>query len=590
MTDATTSAPTRPAPAAAWHSHHVFLHTTAEDLDAFLTGVLGPRLDGLVHGREGAGWFFIRYGEGGPHLRVRVRGLAADQLAALPADLARLAAEQPATAELPPAAGETTTAVPRPSRHGEVRAVPYVPETDRYGGPLVLPVAEDVFTASTRVALRALRELPSGSARLATAADLAHGTAYALGLDELAAAQWLRRHAAGWRWTDEVPLLPADAVHARVNSVFAAQRSALATRASAVREGVQRRTAAPWLIEWADAVRAADAAMRAATGRDLSDLRVWGSQLHMLFNRLGVTPDEERAVCRLAARTLLETGEPPSFFPEGHCAADRQYLERSKFQIGRMADSAVRPITEAPGSAPATGTAARSEPPLPEVELVAGPRPDVTLHAALTGRSSARGPLTGPLTTADLGTLLWDSCAETHHSQQPLPAGGVRELRHRPYPSAGALYSVRLRLAALAVDGLPAATYECVPARRALWRIGPPPAVADVTALSSYFSRSSDDPDWIGVAGLPLLIGVYLDLGLLRRRYGLRALRMGLLEAGHLTQTLLLNATALGLASTTLGGFHDDLAHELLGLDDIEHPLQYLLPVGRRQRNREHRG
>ncbi|MFF8730396.1 hypothetical protein ACF073_28535 [Streptomyces sp. NPDC015171] len=30
-----------------------------------------------------------------------------------------------------------------------------------------------------------------------------------------------------------------------------------------------------------------------------------------------------------------------------------------------------------------------------------------------------------------------------------------------------------------------------------------------------------------------------------------------------------------------LGGLHDDLAHELLGLDDLDEPIQYLLPLGR---------
>lgn len=77
------------------------------------------------------------------------------------------------------------------------------------------------------------------------------------------------------------------------------------------------------------------------------------------------------------------------------------------------------------------------------------------------------------------------------------------------------------------------------------------------------------------------MLAVHLDLGLLRRRYGLRALRLGLLEAGHLTQTLLLTSAAFGLATVPLGGLHDDLAHELLGLDHLDEPVQYLLPPGR---------
>ncbi|EFL13796.1 predicted protein [Streptomyces sp. C] len=106
--------------------------------------------------------------------------------------------------------------------------------------------------------------------------------------------------------------------------------------------------------------------------------------------------------------------------------------------------------------------------------------------------------------------------------------------------------------------------------------------MADLKALSTYLSRPDTAPHWIGVDEAPAVLAVYADLGLLRRRYGLRALRLALLEAGHLTQTLLLTGAALGLAGTPLGGFHDDLAHELLGLDDLEQPLQYLLPLGRR--------
>ncbi|KJY44192.1 hypothetical protein ADK59_34960 [Streptomyces sp. XY332] len=105
--------------------------------------------------------------------------------------------------------------------------------------------------------------------------------------------------------------------------------------------------------------------------------------------------------------------------------------------------------------------------------------------------------------------------------------------------------------------------------------------MADLKALSSYLSRPADDPDSVGIDEAPAVLAVHLDLGLLRRRYGLRALRLGLLEAGHLAQTLQLTAGTFGLATIPLGGLHDDLAHELLGLDDLDEPIQYLLPLGR---------
>ncbi|WP_330334216.1 thiopeptide-type bacteriocin biosynthesis protein [Streptomyces sp. NBC_00536] len=566
-----------------WHGHHLFLHSTAEDTDAFLLREAAPCLDGLVAAGEAARWFFIRYGEDGPHLRIRVRGLDAAGAARLSDHLAHAAKEVPAVAG------------PWPSAHGEVRTVPYVPETQRYGGARALPVAEEVFAASTEVTLEALRALDGagGSARLAVAADLAHATAYALGMDPLAAARWLRGHAAGWRWVTEVPLLPGAPVHARVNSVYAAQRSTLVRRAAELRQRLADGSAAPWLNRWTERVREADAALRALGSPDAPDSRedapapyawVWASQLHMLFNRLGVIPDEERAVCRLAARTLLETAETaegseaaPSYFPSSHTAPDVQYLERSKFQIGRGEDTALRPT--APLPRPAVRPAG------PDIPLPTGPLPDVPLGAVLAGRASARGALGGPLDAETLGALLWHSLAESGRSAQLLADGSTRTLAHRPYPSAGALYTARVRLLVLGTDGVPAGTYDCVPESRTLRPVGPLPPLEEVKALSTYLSRPASDPDWIGIDAAPVVLGVYADVGLLRRRYGLRALRLALLETGHLTQTLLLTASALGLAGTPLGGFHDDLAQELLGLDDLDQPLQYLLPLGRRTGN-----
>ncbi|MEU9086260.1 SagB/ThcOx family dehydrogenase [Streptomyces sp. NPDC048357] len=312
-------------------------------------------------------------------------------------------------------------------------------------------------------------------------------------------------------------------------------------------------------------------------------------------------------MCRPAARTLLETDAPAGFFPPDHTAPDVQYLERSKFQIGRGEDSALRPYAptedQPTDGQPTDGQPADDQPAddqpaddqpaddqpadgqpawatAAEVPLPADPLPEVSLGAVLAARSCLRGALTGPLDAGTLGALLWHSLADSGRSEQRLADGTTRTLAHRPYPSAGALHTARVRLLVLDVAGLPAGTYDCVPERRTLRRIGPVTPLEDITALSTHLSRPSADPDWIGVERAPVLLALYADLGLLRRRYGLRALRPALLETGHLAQTMLLTASALG--GTPLGGFHDDLAHELLGLHDPDQPLQYLLPLGRR--------
>ncbi|MEV7166212.1 thiopeptide-type bacteriocin biosynthesis protein [Streptomyces microflavus] len=550
-----------------WLSLHCFLRSAPEDVDAFLTRDVAPLLDGLVAEGEATGWFFIRYDEGGHHLRLRIRGVSQARAASLPTALARRAERLPAAGPVPGHDGDGR------GLHAEVRVEPYVPETGRYGGPAALPVAEEVFVLSSRVAVRAVGDAPRGSARLSLGIDLAHATALACGMDRLSAAQWLRRHAASWRWAEDVPLLGPQHVHARVNSVYALQREALASRARAVRRALEDGTAPGTLTDWYDGVRDADRALRAASPQ-VGRPQIWASQLHMLFNRLGLAPDEERAVCRLAARTLLDRGDAASYFPDDHTSPDRQYLERSKFHLGREQDSAPLDVPARPAGEHALRGG--SELPLP-----AGPFPDTDLRTVMNSRVSRRGALTGPLDAASLGTLLWGSHASGHESVHRFASGGERLMRHRPYPSAGALYTAGLRLIALDVQGLAPGTYQCVPDRRSLRYVGPAPAPEDIRSLSSYLSRSDNDPDGIVPDSLPVVLGLYVDLGRLRERYGLRALRLGLLEAGHLAQSLLLTATALRLGTTTLGGFRDDLAHEIFGLDDLDQPLQYVLPVGR---------
>ncbi|CAM5639885.1 hypothetical protein SCYAM73S_02127 [Streptomyces cyaneofuscatus] len=290
-----------------WLSLHCFLRSAPEDVDAFLTEDVTPLLDGL-----GAGdWFFIRYDEGGHHLRLRVRGVSPARAASLPEALARLAERVPVAESVrgQDVRGHHVSGqdVRGQAEHAEVRVEPYVPETARYGGPAALPVAEEVFILSSRVAVRAVRDTPRGSARLALAIDLAHATALACGMDRLSAAQWLRRHAASWRWAEDVPLLGPRHVHAKVNSVYALQREVLAGRARALRQALEEGTATGVPADWYDGVRKADPALRSASS-SVGRPYVWASQLHMLFNRLGLAPDEERAVCRLAARTLLDRG------------------------------------------------------------------------------------------------------------------------------------------------------------------------------------------------------------------------------------------------------------------------------------------
>jgi len=61
------------------------------------------------------------------------------------------------------------------------------------------------------------------------------------------------------------------------------------------------------------------------------------------------------------------------------------------------------------------------------------------------------------------------------------------------------------------------------------------------------------------------------------RKYGEGGYRMMVAEAGHISQNLILAATALGLSARPFGGVFDDLVNEDLGLDMMQE--QFLLSV-----------
>ncbi|MFJ9690670.1 lantibiotic dehydratase [Kitasatospora sp. NPDC101183] len=98
-----------------------------------------PRLLAVLPG-EVDRWFFVRYRDPAPHLRLRFHGT--------PSAL---------TAGLLPALHDWAHDLRRAGLAADLRLDSYTPETDRYGGPDALANAERVFHADSLVALAALR-------------------------------------------------------------------------------------------------------------------------------------------------------------------------------------------------------------------------------------------------------------------------------------------------------------------------------------------------------------------------------------------------------------------------------------------------
>jgi len=145
---------------------HAFHHG---DLDVLLLDGVRPLLDELRRRGLIDASFFLRYWDGGPHLRVRLRATVDDAAPVRELALRRLRsylAAHPAPqaadgaldgyAEL--AAGFARAEgmaefLPRPLPNNTVHAIAYRPETGRYGHGPSLDAVERHFAESSRIAL-----------------------------------------------------------------------------------------------------------------------------------------------------------------------------------------------------------------------------------------------------------------------------------------------------------------------------------------------------------------------------------------------------------------------------------------------------
>jgi len=135
----------------------------------------------------------------------------------------------------------------------------------------------------------------------------------------------------------------------------------------------------------------------------------------------------------------------------------------------------------------------------------------------------------------------------------------------RTAPSAGALFPITVFVADS--DG----AYEYRPDRHQLRRV----VSGDVRKKlqAAALGQSS-------VGSAPVCMVITFDVARTASKYGRRAERYCLLEAGHVAQNVLLQATALGVVGVPVGAVEEKRVAETLELPRRLSPV-YLLPLGR---------
>jgi SagB-type dehydrogenase family enzyme len=162
------------------------------------------------------------------------------------------------------------------------------------------------------------------------------------------------------------------------------------------------------------------------------------------------------------------------------------------------------------------------------------------------------------LTLAQVGQLAWAAQGKT-----------IADGR-RTAPSAGALYPIEILVVASRVEGLPAGVYRYVSGSHALERVEGGTA-AELARAALGQSWMTEAPVVFAIAGVEARTAV---------KYGARANRYVMIEAGCVAENLALQAVGLGLGTVLVGAFDDVRVATVLRLRKGEQPV-LLVPVGK---------
>lgn len=190
---------------------------------------------------------------------------------------------------------------------------------------------------------------------------------------------------------------------------------------------------------------------------------------------------------------------------------------------------------------------------------------DRELRQTLQHRRSYRQFGESPLSMKDIAMLLWASQGIT---------GRAGNFFLRAAPSAGALYPVETYLSVQNVETIDAGLFHFQPAEFTLDK------------LSGEFSGNKVAEAALGQSFLAQAGVVFIWSAILRRnfsKYGHRGMRYIFMDAGHISQNLLLAAEGLGLGACPVAAFYDDELNALLGLDGTEESVIYMAAVGTKE-------
>jgi len=291
--------------AVAWRSYHLF---RPHPWDEFLRDAVSPFLERFAVPPLIERFFFIRYWERGPHIRLRLETPAASELDAYIYDHFNAYFARSPSQRIEEGVGDCFP-------NDSVQIIPYEPEVERYGGPSLISLAEDQFQASSRAVLGLLAGEGWCYERALGAAFQMHLMfANAIGFQRESLAGFLSGAAEGWlsqaRPGEEIDLewrrKTFENAYTRDREAFA---GTYATLWPALDDGDELEQ--EWAAGWVEDTRLIARRLRQVSGADAGSFTarersIFISFMHMTNNRLGLRTADEAYLAHVLNRAVQE--------------------------------------------------------------------------------------------------------------------------------------------------------------------------------------------------------------------------------------------------------------------------------------------
>lgn len=216
-------------------------------------------------------------------------------------------------------------------------------------------------------------------------------------------------------------------------------------------------------------------------------------------------------------------------------------------------------IWSGPAEEEVVGMECNSNPAQSEIIL---PEPDysgISVEEAIGKRRSVREYTGENITLKELSVLLWAG------------QGTTSEWGGRAAPSAGALYPVELYVVPNRVDGVYCGIYKYIPEEHKL-------VLVQEGDFREEVAEAALGQEWVQNAAAVIVMTSVRERTAVK--YGERSDLYIAMEAGHISENILLEAVSLGLGAVPVGGFSTEEMDGVLGVEEGESSL-YITAVGK---------